>query len=99
VPVFREVLDQLAAAKETTLERLLAGLISTVSCKTALKANRPLTHEEMRHLLKELRLCATPTLCPHGRPIILRLSEAAVRRAFGRSPAPALHSPEGPSII
>jgi xanthine dehydrogenase molybdopterin-binding subunit B len=40
------------------------------------KANYPLTHEKMMHILEELRRTAYSTVCPHGRPVMLRITRA-----------------------
>lgn len=80
----RDLLDQLREEQQTTIERLLADLISTVACKASVKGYTALTHDEMQDLIGQLFRCRVPTHCPHGRPIILRLSEGALRRAFER---------------
>jgi DNA mismatch repair ATPase MutL len=38
----------------------------------------------MEFLLRELLRTRTPFLCPHGRPIVLRLTDRALERTFGR---------------
>lgn len=80
-----EVLQDLMGEGETTVEKLLADLIATVACKASIKANTALTMAEMEHLVDQLFTCREPMYCPHGRPIVVRLSEGAVRGAFGRS--------------
>ena len=61
--------------------RLIAA---TMACHAAVKANYPLTHEKMVHLLGELRLTAHSTVCPHGRPVMLRLTRREIERSFER---------------
>lgn len=62
--------------------RLIAA---TMACHAAVKANYPLTHEKMVHLLNELRLTAHSTVCPHGRPVMLRLTRREIERSFERA--------------
>jgi DNA mismatch repair protein MutL len=57
---------------------------ATTACHAAVKINDPLTLEKMDHILERLFRCRTPTHCPHGRPIILRISLKEIERAFGR---------------
>jgi len=38
------------------------------------KANYPLTAQKMAHILDELRRTSYSTICPHGRPVMLRLT-------------------------
>ncbi len=62
--------------------RLIAA---TMACHAAVKANYPLTHEKMVHLLNELRQTAHSTVCPHGRPVMLRLTRREIERSFERA--------------
>jgi len=65
---------------ETALKRTAA----TMACHAAVKANYPLTAEKMAHILEELRRTAYSTVCPHGRPVMLRLSRREVEKNFQR---------------
>ncbi len=42
--------------------------------------------EELARLIRDLRACANPLTCPHGRPTMLRLTLAELERRFGRRP-------------
>jgi DNA mismatch repair protein MutL len=57
---------------------------ATMACHAAVKANYPLTPEKMAHILDELRRTAYSTICPHGRPVMLRLSRREVEKNFHR---------------
>jgi DNA mismatch repair protein MutL len=48
------------------------------------KANYPLTREKMQFILDELRRTAYSTVCPHGRPVVLRLTRREIERNFQR---------------
>jgi len=54
------------------------------SCKSAIKAGDPLTEAEMRSLIDQLFGTKMPYVCPHGRPIVLRISTEELDRRFGR---------------
>jgi len=43
-----------------------------------------LTREGMQQLLDDLFLTQNPTTCPHGRPILFRLTLEEIERAFRR---------------
>ena len=60
-------------------------LAATIACHAAVKAHDPLTIEKMQYLLDELRRTAYSTICPHGRPVLLRLTRREIERAFDRA--------------
>jgi DNA mismatch repair protein MutL len=62
----------------------LKNMAATMACHAAVKANDPLTHEKMVHILEELRQTAYSTVCPHGRPVMLRISRREVEKNFQR---------------
>jgi DNA mismatch repair protein MutL len=70
-----------AAAAEPTIDRALAF----VACRAAVKANMPLAREEMDRLVAELSTTETPYFCPHGRPIVSRVSLHDIRRELKRN--------------
>jgi DNA mismatch repair protein MutL len=74
-----EGLDR-GASVEDALKRIAA----LTACHAAVKANYPLTHEKMVHILDELRRTAYSTICPHGRPVMLRLTRREVEKNFQR---------------
>jgi DNA mismatch repair protein MutL len=62
----------------------LKNMAATMACHAAVKANDRLTHEKMVHILEELRQTAYSTVCPHGRPVMLRISRREVEKNFQR---------------
>ena len=74
-----EGLDR-GAGVQAAIKRVAA----TMACHAAVKANYPLTAEKMSHLLDELRRTAYSTICPHGRPVMLRLTRREVEKNFQR---------------
>jgi DNA mismatch repair protein MutL len=62
----------------------LKRIAATMACHAAVKANYPLTAEKIRHILDELRATAYSTVCPHGRPVMLRLTRREVEKNFHR---------------
>jgi len=62
----------------------LRRIAATTACHAAVKANYPLTHEKMMHILEELRRTAYSTVCPHGRPVMLRLTKREIEKNFQR---------------
>ena len=73
--------------EKTVARKLLVPaeeVLITASCKMAVKAGDPLTFEEMNALVDDLLLCDNPYTCPHGRPIIIELTNGELDRRFGR---------------
>jgi DNA mismatch repair protein MutL len=66
------------------VEDALRRIAATTACHAAVKANYPLTREKMQFILDELRRTAYSTVCPHGRPVLLRLTRREIERNFQR---------------
>jgi DNA mismatch repair protein MutL len=81
--VIEAAVDELSGPKvgEPTVERALAF----VACRAAVKANTALAREEMDRLVADLSQTASPYFCPHGRPVVSRISLADVRKELRRT--------------
>jgi DNA mismatch repair protein MutL len=66
------------------LQQALKRLAATTACHAAVKANYPLSYEKMIHILEELRATAYSSVCPHGRPVMLRLTRREIEKNFER---------------
>ncbi|MEP6900316.1 MAG: DNA mismatch repair endonuclease MutL [Actinomycetota bacterium] len=73
--------DKRGAAKATLRDDIAASL----ACKAAVKINMKLTPEKMQWLIDRLLITSSPTTCPHGRPVILRLTMKDIERGFHRT--------------
>jgi DNA mismatch repair protein MutL len=67
-----------------TVQNALQRIAATTACHAAVKANYPLTYDKMTHILDELRATAYSTVCPHGRPVMLRLTRREIEKNFER---------------
>ncbi len=67
-----------------TVDEALKRIAALTACHAAVKANAPLTQEKMAHILEELRRTAYSTVCPHGRPVMLRLTRREIEKNFQR---------------
>ena len=59
-------------------------VLVTASCKGAIKAGDKLSDEAINHLLNDLSKCVNPMTCPHGRPIIYKITHNDLLKAFRR---------------
>jgi DNA mismatch repair protein MutL len=66
------------------VDEALRRIAATTACHAAVKANDHLTVEKIVHILDELRQTAYSTVCPHGRPVMLRLTRREIERNFRR---------------
>lgn len=84
--LFAEILDTIEAEKKGAPKSTLRDdIAASLACKAAIKINMKLTPEKMRWLIDRLLITTSPTTCPHGRPVILRLSMKDIERGFQRS--------------
>ncbi len=67
-----------------SVEGALRRIAATTACHAAVKANDRLTLEKMTYILTELRRTAYSTVCPHGRPVVLRLTRHELEKRFER---------------
>jgi DNA mismatch repair protein MutL len=76
--------DLETAGNTATVDEAIKKIAATMACHAAVKANDPLTPEKMAHILDELRRTSYSTICPHGRPVMLRLTRREVEKNFQR---------------
>ena len=62
----------------------IGRIAASTACHAAVKANDRLTMEKMSYILQELRRTAYSTVCPHGRPVLLRLTRRELEKRFER---------------
>jgi len=83
--IFRDLADELVesvAARRIVPTRELVWI--TTACRMAIKAGDALSLAEMEELIRQLAACENPYLCPHGRPIVVRMDREATGRLFKR---------------
>jgi DNA mismatch repair protein MutL len=82
--VFDLVDEMRAAGREVNLARLGEHTVAKTVCRHAVKANDPLAGPELEKLVENLRHCAMPYTCPHGRPTLIEMSYRELEKKFGR---------------
>lgn len=78
---FLELLDE----SEDDVGRKRERLLATLACRTAVKAHEPLAPDKMEYLVDELFRTSNPSLCPHGRPIVVKLGKAEIEKGLKRT--------------
>ncbi len=82
VDVFRALVAE--AGQDKARDRR-EHFLATLACKTAVKAGQPLTREKMGYLVSELFKTSQPALCPHGRPIVVKIPRSDLDKSLRRS--------------
>jgi len=81
-----DLVDELkAAGREVNSARLGEHVVAKTVCRHAVKANDPLAGRELENLVEDLRRCAMPYTCPHGRPTLIEMNYRELEKKFGRT--------------
>jgi DNA mismatch repair protein MutL len=84
--VLTEVLGELAARDATELVAdALDHVLATMACHSVVRAGDVLGAHEVRALLESMDGIDYRAHCPHGRPVLLRMSVSEIERRFGRT--------------
>ena len=82
----RELLGEVLDWRQTEgMERLRHRIVASAACHAAVKANHPLDPPRMRAIVDDLLGTALPMTCPHGRPVLLRLTLDRLEKEFRRT--------------
>lgn len=84
--ILREVVEAYEEFGETKLLSGRDALAASFACRAAIKSGDKLGQEEMHVLIEQLFQTKMPYVCPHGRPIVIKLAIDELDRRFGRSP-------------
>jgi len=79
--IFLSLIEEI---KEERIKDKKKKLLATLACKTAVKAGEPLSFEKMNYLVEELFKTSNSSLCPHGRPIMIKIDRREIEKGVGR---------------
>ncbi len=79
----RDIFEELSR-EEWSGQEFLKETLLQFACKAAIKANHVLAPEEIKTLLERLEKCADPFYCPHGRPVVIRITKTELEKLFKR---------------
>ncbi|WP_080146104.1 DNA mismatch repair endonuclease MutL [Marinilactibacillus piezotolerans] len=82
--IIREMIDFLLETKELSIAKFREATAIMMSCKRSIKANHYLTPMEARALLEDLKQTKNPYNCPHGRPVLVKLTNKDMEKMFKR---------------
>src|SRR5690554_3585312 len=78
------LIEQLQSTARLDLKVLRNQLAKDIACKGAIKANQQLSLAEIKKIESDLRRCKNPYTCPHGRPVLIKLSNQDIEKMFKR---------------
>ena len=80
---FHGILGEINNYRSIKLEELLKDRLASAACKAAVKAGMDLTRDEVESLL--LQMDGNMGLkCPHGRPIVVKMTKTQLEKMFKR---------------
>jgi DNA mismatch repair protein MutL len=83
--ILLEILEMYREFALTNVTNEKDNLAKSFACKSAIKAGDPLTEKEMISLIDNLFATKIPYVCPHGRPVFIKLTIDELDRRFGRT--------------
>lgn len=82
---FNDLLDELVSGHAgRDLEERRRALLTMLACKNAIKAGDALAPEAMQRLVDDLAEVENPSICPHGQPILIKISTYELHKKFER---------------
>ena len=82
--IFIEIIKQLED-EFTETEDFRDSISKSVACKAAIKAGKKMSKKEMLALINDLFACEVPYFCPHGRPLIIKMTLHEFEKKFKRT--------------
>lgn len=79
-----EVLAALVSFGSGSVRHLVNEKLMQTACKHAIKGGDPVSREEIEDLLASYLRGEAPLTCPHGRPVIIRITKAELEKMFRR---------------
>ncbi len=82
--LLEDLLARLEREGRVDLDTFRRDLNAELACRAAIKKHHALPPDLALRLIQDLVACETPNTCPHGRPILKKLTLADLERSFGR---------------
>jgi DNA mismatch repair protein MutL len=83
--ILLDIIDEYSTNQIEKQLEISDNIAKSYSCKTAIKAGDKLSENEMKLLIDQLFATSMPYVCPHGRPIVVKISLTEFDRRFGRT--------------
>jgi DNA mismatch repair protein MutL len=86
----REILSELEQlSRSVKAEQMLDSLLARVACHSVVRGNHALTLPEIKALLRQMDETDFAGTCPHGRPVLVKITLSEIEKMFKRSKSTA----------
>ncbi len=82
--IVRKIINMMIINKNISVMNFRDGIAKQISCKSSIKANKALSKTEIDELISKLSLCKNPYNCPHGRPVLVKITSYDLEKMFKR---------------
>ena len=79
-----ELADRLARGSRETVSEKTQWVMHSIACKAAIKAGDKSDRRVLMALAQDILNGKVPPFCPHGRPVVLKLTKKELEKQFGR---------------
>ena len=79
-----ELAEKLSMNARNAMSEKTEWVLHSIACRAAVKAGDRNNSAELIHLAQQIMQGEIPPFCPHGRPVILRLTQKELEKQFGR---------------
>jgi DNA mismatch repair protein MutL len=84
--VLRDLLEDFASiGSSSAIADKLDDILATIACHSVVRGHHVLSAQEIRTLLERLEFADHAATCPHGRPLVARLSLLQIEKMFKRA--------------
>ncbi len=80
-----EVIERFKENEHSKKLDVKENIAASFACKAAIRAGDKLSHEEMSVLIDQLFATNMPYVCPHGRPVVIKIPIEELDKRFGRT--------------
>ena len=83
--LMEEIAHNLSEGNSAEFSEKQEWIMHSVACRSAIKAGDKATELELKYLVKDIIDKKIPLYCPHGRPVIISLTQKEIEKQFGRA--------------
>ena len=81
---FNKVLADIKTSLKINTTDIMEDYLAKVACRAAIKANDVIENSEIEEMIAQMNKNNTILLCPHGRPIVIKITKNELEKFFKR---------------